>query len=339
MVSVIIPVYNAEKFLSRCVSSVLEQSYSDFEIVLVDDGSADNSSEICRYFAEKDSRVVAVCQNNSGVSAARNLGLKIAKGEFIAFVDSDDYVEKDWLKMLVDKITANEADVAVCGIKNDESERNLSCTDTAMCTKNELLALLLESGLLNSVFNKLYRREFISGGFRGGIKFGEDLLFNLEYFQRINKIAIVPKALYFYRKDNPMSATSNFRDDKFRNILFLHEQTNKFCEQIDDENVRKRMQQQFAAIHVWDYLGNLQRLAAVKNRTYKENYTDFKQALSLVDGKRFFGIGLPCLPTVNKKIAAYFADKGFANALLCFFKVKIFVNKLRIALKKKIFGK
>lgn len=333
MVSIIVPVYNAENFLRKCISSVLEQSYGDFELILVDDGSTDNSSVICREFAESDSRVIFIHRDNSGVSAARNSGLEIAKRKFIAFVDSDDYVERDWLKMQFEKITANDADVVVCGIKLSNYERNISYAESTAYTNEELIAALQESGLLNPVFNKLYRREFISAGFRTGMKFGEDLLFNLEYFQHINKIAIVPKALYFYRKDNPMSATSNFADSKFKDIIFLYKQTNEFCEQIIDKNVRKRMQKQFATVQVLDYLGNLQRLAEIKNRTYKENYKYFKSVLSLVEDKCFFRRGLKSLPATDKKIAAYFADKGFANALLCFFKAKIFVKRLLIKIK------
>lgn len=339
MVSIIIPVYNAEKYLKKCVSSVLEQSYTNFELILVDDGSADSSSVICNEFAECDSRVVFIHQNNFGVSSARNCGLKVAKGEFIAFVDSDDYVEKDWLKMQIDTMTANNADVVVCGIKLDKKERTISCAESGVHTKEELIAALQEYGLLCPVFNKLYRRKLIFDGFKVGMKFGEDLLFNLEYFQHINKIAIVSQVLYFYRKDNPMSATSNFSDDKFKDIIFLHKQTCEFCEKISNENIRKKILKQFAAVHVWDYLGNLQRLAEIKNRTYLENYKYFKSTLSLVEDKYFFRKGFECLFDVNKRIVVYFADKGFVNALLCFFKVKIFVKKLRLKIKERIFRK
>lgn len=339
MVSVIIPIYNAEKFLKKCVSSVLEQSYKDFELILIDDGSADNSSVICNEFAEYDSRIVFIRQSNSGVSSARNCGLDIAKGEFIAFVDSDDYVEKDWLKMQIDVMSANSADVVVCGIKLDKEERKIFCPENSVCTKEELTAALQECGLLYPVFNKLYRRKCISNGFKTGMKFGEDLLFNLEYFRHIDKIAIVSQALYFYRKDNPMSATSNFGNNKCKDIIYLYKQTNEFCEKIGDENVRRRMQERFVGMHVWDYLGNLQRLAEIRGRTYRENYEYFKSALSFVEDKCFFRKGFNCLSGADKKIAAYFADKGFVNALLCFFKMKIFVKKLRLEIKKRIFRK
>lgn len=202
-----------------------------------------------------------------------------------------------------------------------------------------MIAALQECGLLYSVVNKLYRRKCISTGFKVGMKFGEDLLFNLEYFQHIHKIAVVSQALYFYRKDNPTSATSRFSDDKCKDIIFLYKQTDEFCKKVGDENIRKKMQQRFAAMHVWDYLGNLQRLAEMKHRTYLENYKYFKSALSFVEDKRFFKKGFESLSGADKKLAAYFAYKGFVNALLCFFKVKIVVKRLRLEIKKRTFRK
>ena len=120
MVSVIVPIYNAEKYLNECISSILSQSYKDFELILIDDGSTDKSQNICNEFAKKDLRITVVHQ---GISAARNNGLKNAKGEFVAFVDSDDYVEKNWLELLVKAITTEEADIAVCGMKIDKQEK------------------------------------------------------------------------------------------------------------------------------------------------------------------------------------------------------------------------
>ena len=152
MVSVIIPIYNCEKYLNECISSVLGQTYKDFELILVDDGSTDNSLNICYEFAKKDSRIIVIHQENGGVSSARNKGLKNAKGEFITFVDSDDYVENDWLKMLLTAILANNADVSICGIKFDNKLRCL-CENNSL-TKDELLFELQKNGLLYSVFNK-----------------------------------------------------------------------------------------------------------------------------------------------------------------------------------------
>ena len=331
MVSVIIPIYNCEKYLNECIFSVLEQTYKDFELILVDDGSTDNSLNICYEFAKKDSRIIVIHQENGGVSSARNKGLKNAKGEFITFVDSDDYVENDWLKMLLTAILANNADVSICGIKFDNKLRCL-CENSSL-TKDELLFELQKNGLLYSVFNKLYRRKKLTVEFRSGLKFGEDLLFNLEYFRKINDIAVVSQALYFYRKDNVNSATAGFREDKFDDILFLYKQTSDFCKIISDECVRNKMQNRFAALHVWDYLGNMQRFIEKGCSTYKEDYIYFKAVLSKVESKFFFRKGFNVLLSYDKRIAAYFAGKGFINALLLFFKMKLFVKNMREKIK------
>lgn len=330
MVSVIVPIYNAEKYLSECISSVLSQSYKDFELILIDDGSTDRSLNICNEFAKKDLRITVVHQENSGVSAARNNGLKNTKGEFVAFVDSDDYVEKNWLDLQVKAITTEGADVAVCGMKIDKQERILSKSSKA---KENILLDLQECGLMYSTFNKLYRRNLIHSDFNDRLKFGEDLLFNLEYFKNIKTIAVVSQALCFYRKDNPMSATANFREDKFKDILLLNKKTCDFCKKIADDNIRKKIQNNFTALHTWDYLGNLQRLVEMGKKSYKENYRYFKTALDSVEDKNFFKKGFSVLTTFNKKLAAYFADKGFINMLLFFFKIKSIVKKVGIMIK------
>ncbi len=331
MVSVIIPIYNCEKYLNECISSVLEQTYKDFELILVDDGSTDNSLNICYEFAKKDSRIIVIHQDNGGVSSARNKGLKNAKGEFITFVDSDDYVENDWLKMLITAILTNNADVSVCGIKLDNQLRCLY--ENKLLTKDELLSELQKNGLLYSVFNKLYRREKLAAEFKNGLKFGEDLLFNLEYFRKINTIAVVAQALYFYRTDNVNSATTGFREDKFDNILYLYNQTSDFCKTIADERVRNEIQNRFAALHVWDYLGNMQRFIEKGCSTYKEDYIYFKAVLSKVESKFFSRKGFNVLLSYDKRIAVYFAGKGFINALLLFFKIKLLVKNMRDKIK------
>lgn len=113
---IIIPVYNAEKTLSRCVDSILSQIYHDFTLILVDDGSQDGSGKICDGYAEKDSRIKVIHKENGGVSSARNAGLAISAGEYITFLDADDTVPNDYLSCLYDCITANRADIAVCDV-------------------------------------------------------------------------------------------------------------------------------------------------------------------------------------------------------------------------------
>lgn len=110
MISIIIPVYNVKLYLDNCIQSVIQQSYTDFECILVDDGSTDGSSEICDQWAEKDNRIIIVHQPNGGVSSARNKGLEQAKGEYICFIDSDDWVDVDYLSAMINNLKEKETD-------------------------------------------------------------------------------------------------------------------------------------------------------------------------------------------------------------------------------------
>ena len=116
-ISVIIPVYNTELYLRRCLESVINQTYTNLQIIIIDDGSTDNSLKICTEYAQNDNRLIVYSQNNSGVSAARNKGLDMATGDYIAFVDSDDFIENDMFAKLLNTMVNNEADIIVCGIK------------------------------------------------------------------------------------------------------------------------------------------------------------------------------------------------------------------------------
>lgn len=124
VVSIIIPVYNVKEYIDECIISIVNQTYSNLEIILIDDGSSDGSAEICDRWASKDSRIHVAHQGNRGVSAARNTGLFMSKGEFISFVDADDWLETDEIEKLVSHLISHEADMAVCGYINHSLKRN-----------------------------------------------------------------------------------------------------------------------------------------------------------------------------------------------------------------------
>lgn len=115
LISIIVPVYNVEPYVSKCLESILRQTYQNIEIIIIDDGSTDGGSDICDAYAHKDKRIKVIHQSNEGVSGARNVGLRIAKGEFIGFVDSDDWIEADMYEYLLQNIQQQDADIAICG--------------------------------------------------------------------------------------------------------------------------------------------------------------------------------------------------------------------------------
>lgn len=197
-ISVIVPVYNTEKYLHRCIDSILAQTFTDFELLLIDDGSKDNSGTICDEYAAKDSRVRVFHKENGGVSSARNLGLDNARGEWICFCDSDDYVEFWWLETFI-KNSIN-VELVVQGFSNKMSlkdENDFYYEGTV----DELLRLLYERQLVGYTVLKMFKKEIINQykiRFDRLIKFREDEEFVLKYLSNINNVRHINKGGYYY---------------------------------------------------------------------------------------------------------------------------------------------
>lgn len=197
-ISVIVPIYNTENYIAGCIDSILHQTYTDFELILVDDGSKDNSLSICRQVALTDTRIHVLHQENKGVTAARKLGLEYARGEFICFVDSDDKITSNALEILFSNMR-DGVDIVIC-----DSERS------GYATGNEFLNQLLKNEILISLcLGKLYRKELlISSGaldIRREINIGEDYLANIKMALLVSRIVYVPTVTYLYQY-NPDSA-------------------------------------------------------------------------------------------------------------------------------------
>lgn len=205
MISVIVPIYNVEKYMNRCIESIRCQTYTDLEIILIDDGSTDTSPQICDNWANKDSRIRVIHKSNGGLADARNAGIEVAKGEYISFIDSDDYIEKDMLTLLFNSLISEGADIAVCGINyvtNGTIER-ISCLNYPhIYSREEALKLHLSSNTFNaSACNKLYKRYLFNNiRFPKGKKF-EDTAIMAFLFDFANKISHIadPKYYYVYR--------------------------------------------------------------------------------------------------------------------------------------------
>lgn len=206
----IIPVYNAEHTLRDCVRAVLAQSFDNLELLLINDGSRDDSGSICDAFAEADSRVRAFHQENQGVSAARNLGLSRAEGEYITFLDADDIVPPDYLKILHN--ACREADISVCDVVSVQEGRELTrfTHPDGILTRTEALNLLLTRRRINSgPCAKLFRRDMLEGLKFPPLKAYEDILLVRDAFDRAARIAVTDKTEYRYIQ-NPEGAMSRF---------------------------------------------------------------------------------------------------------------------------------
>lgn len=203
LISVVVPIYRVEDYLDRCVQSIVDQTYQNLEIVLVDDGSPDACPAMCDAWAEKDSRIRVIHKANGGLSDARNAGMKISNGEYIAFVDSDDTVEPDFLELLYGVLKEQGAQVAECAtVYVDETGSTLRQREAAevsvMDHREALGRLVLEDGVYQTVWNKLYRRSVVMDiPFMVG-KYHEDEFWTYKVFDRIQKLAVVQKPLYRY---------------------------------------------------------------------------------------------------------------------------------------------
>jgi len=212
IISVIVPIYSVEKYLSRCIESIINQTYRNIEIILVNDGSPDNCGQICDEYAKKDERIYVIHKKNGGLSDARNAGLKIAKGEYISFVDSDDWIHEKYIEKLYDLITKSNADISMCDfIKTSDDNVKVDNSNEEITEYSNIEALdLLMGGKLNVQFvvswGKLYKRRLFEN-----IKFPigrihEDEFTTYKLLYKAKKIVFTTSKLLFYwqREDSIM---------------------------------------------------------------------------------------------------------------------------------------
>lgn len=223
MISVIVPIYNVEKYLDACIESIINQSYRDLEIILVDDGSPDNCSEMCDEWLEKDNRIKVVHKENGGLSSARNAGLSVATGEFIAFVDSDDTIDVNMYQTMMG-LFSDEVDVVICGHqKIDPTDNPVKC-DVSNITKKvlnrEVLVDEVFGKLNNSSCNKLYRKASLTNlEFPTEVLHGEDLIFNVKNLINWDCGIICNCEFYHYYTREGSITRGHFNDKKFLEIV------------------------------------------------------------------------------------------------------------------------
>lgn len=218
MISVIVPVYNAEKVIARCIESVIAQEYLDWELILVDDGSPDKSGEICDEYAEKDERIRVVHQTNAGASAARNHGMDVARGEYVCFIDADDYVSSKYLSALFPYNA--EVGFVIQGMTSIYPVRHAQYDRIpSVSLQTDICGLLKEPSvheLLSGPCCKLFRTDVLtqhSIRFPQGISYGEDEIFVKQYLcYSPNWVSIVAKSNYFYYKESPSSLSGRKRN-------------------------------------------------------------------------------------------------------------------------------
>ena len=234
MISIIIPVYNADQWLRRCIESCINQTYKDIEIILVDDGSSDTCPQICDEYEKKDKRVVVFHKSNGGVSSSRNMGISKAKGDYIFFVDSDDWLEKNALEIILKYQVKADYDLVVCNhiVHYDDLSTKLNILDEKTIIFEEEYAeyLLKTVSFLRTPWGKLYKANIVKTHnvlFDRNMTLGEDTLFNYSYSKYVKSIRILSND-YLY---NYQEITSNEKNRRYyKSVGYICESRNKMIE-------------------------------------------------------------------------------------------------------------
>ena len=253
LISVIIPVYNAEIHLKKCIDSLLSQTLKSCEFIFINDGSADKSRFIIEEFQKNDNRIILINGQNKGVSVARNEGLKIAKGNYIGFVDADDYIEKDYFEKLFNEINQDNLDCIVAKYKSTlDGHSSISCHPFPSnkiynkdFIKSKIIPFFINEDKLNTIWNKLYRTEIIASNphiqFPKGIVIGEDGLFNVLFFNQCNSVKFIDYCGYNYQEIEKSATRDASKKDYFEMALqqFNYDYKNDFRVDLAAEEIIK----------------------------------------------------------------------------------------------------
>lgn len=223
LISIIIPVYNVEQFLPKCLDSVISQTYRNLEIILIDDGSTDRSGIICDEYKLKDNRIKVIHQGNQGIGCVRNIGLKECRGDFVGFVDSDDYIKPEMFFILHEELLKYKAEIACCASYRVEIDNKLRvCYDNFQDKKvycdDEVFEKYLECHFGYMLWNKLFKTDIVKNIDFPNTKIGEDLWFLIQTFYLTQKVVCINEPLYYYVKRSSSLTETTKKLDYVKNI-------------------------------------------------------------------------------------------------------------------------
>lgn len=295
-VSVIVPVYNVEKYLSRCIESIINQTYKDLEIILVNDGSTDNSLKICNYYKNKDSRIKLIDKKNGGLSSARNAGMKIANGKYLIFVDSDDWILEKTIKELVSYAEKYNVDFvrfspACAGYENIpdgtpwefpiERQIEFGYYNKEKIKKEIFDRLIitpkLTLGPIVSAVLSLYSSEFLFKNniyFDENIRYSEDVMFNAKVVYNANSFYFLKDAYYYYYYYNSQSITKSFKKDRWNSCKKLSYGLKSYFGSIENNNCFSRQLELINLYNIFNGIGQAKFIKSIKDKKmYIKNIT------------------------------------------------------------------
>lgn len=341
LISIIVPVFNVEKYLETCLESIRNQTYKDIEIILVNDGSTDKSYEICKMFEKVDNRFILIDKENGGLSSARQAGIERARGEYFCTVDSDDYIEKDFVQKMYQTIQQENADICVCAtreyssdisrIRGFNKEEKLSRIITVEDLKKYYNDLLGKYYMSDS-WNKIYRTSFVKDSnivFSLDKKYnGTDLLFNHLLMLHLPKISIVNEPLYNYQiLENSRVRRKNKQLQKGFNIIIR-----RILKELENLNYSKLMINQISCLYV-----TLLRVAAQDVFNFNRDSSNLKDKFDefQYENKEFLAINksldlsIKNMNTFSLKLFYYFLQKDNSKPLIRYFNLRQKVLKLK----------
>lgn len=275
LISIIVPIYNVEKYLKQCIDSIINQTYKNIEIILIDDGSPDRCGAICDEYSKKDNRIIVIHKKNGGLSDARNRGIDIANGKYLTFIDSDDFVDSDYIEKLYNSIKLHNTQIAQCGIskvnKSNETITKLCYEGNGVKTSHEILNDLYGKHIIENVvvWNKMYAKElFANIRFPVG-KIHEDEFTTYKIFYSVNNISLLKDCLYNYRQTNESIIGKKFNKKRLDLLDALEERISFFKNNKEDVLYIKTLE---------SYIGQL-KIYFIKVKKYIENSDDIQQSI------------------------------------------------------------
>lgn len=314
LITVIVPVYNVEKYLPRCVDSIINQTYKNLEIILVDDGSTDSSPAICDGYAKKDSRVNVIHKQNGGASSARNTALDIASGDYIGFVDSDDYINHDMYASLLNSIVASGSDMAICESEyvvngvSDFTACNVGLDCDEISARDFMREIINVSPTMSVLWNKLYKKSVWADVRFPNYKVYEDEAIWLSVYKKITNISVIHKCLYTHFKTDGSIMNNSFGQKNLVLFDVCDERLGYFKSENDSEFEQLTKYSVFKLIK-FNYIhlpksNKAMRSALLKIlKDYRKKYLSIHFLKSIQSKKAAFNICMfACFPNIYSSI-------------------------------------
>lgn len=337
-VSIIVPVFNGENYLNKCLDMIINQTFTDFELILIDDGSVDNSEKIYTTYMEYDNRIKIIKKKNAGAWAARNSGIDVAKGKYIMFLDCDDWYENNFIEEMYKTIEESNSDLVICGQTNvfvDKSNKiykmkNVDIEEYIYNDNNSFVEdyiKMREKGIADVLWNKIYKTKIIKENkirFQN-LKRGEDAVFNINYYENVNKGIILPKYLYKYRVEIDKPFWIKYSTDFYQ--LLLNE-NNYISEKLKSSGKYDEKASQYLSQHF--VCGMIEHFYWIIYPDNKFTLKDKRNKISEIINKEFFinACEKAELQGIFNKLIVKFIENKNIYSILILIKVKFIMREI-----------